>query len=49
LGVLATPVAAILPFVDLGLTKNADCAAVVAGAQQRGAPKPTRHARGHGK
>jgi hypothetical protein len=45
LGVLATPIAAILPFVDPGLAKNADCAAVVAGAQQRGAPKPVPHAR----
>jgi uncharacterized protein involved in outer membrane biogenesis len=49
LGVFATPIAAILPFVDLGLTKNADCAAVVAGAQQRGAPKPMPHARAHRK
>jgi len=28
LGVVATPVAAILPFVDLGLAKNSNCAAV---------------------
>jgi uncharacterized protein involved in outer membrane biogenesis len=47
LGVVATPIAAILPFVDLGLTKDADCAAVVAGAQQRGAPKPAVHTRAH--
>jgi uncharacterized protein involved in outer membrane biogenesis len=49
LGVLATPIAAILPFVDPGLAKNADCAAVVAGAQQRGAPKPALRAKMHGK
>jgi len=47
LGVLATPIAAILPFVDPGLAKNADCAAVVAGAQQRGTPKPVRYAKTH--
>ena len=28
LGIVATPVAAILPFVDLGTTKNANCAAI---------------------
>jgi uncharacterized protein involved in outer membrane biogenesis len=47
LGVLATPLAAILPFVDPGLAKNADCTAVVTGAQQRGTPVPGAHRKTH--
>ncbi|HZC15451.1 MAG TPA: AsmA family protein [Caulobacteraceae bacterium] len=38
LGVFLSPAAAILPFVDLGLTKKADCAGLVARAQEKGAP-----------
>jgi len=38
LGAFLSPVAAILPFVDAGLTKDADCAGLVAQAQARGAP-----------
>jgi uncharacterized protein involved in outer membrane biogenesis len=44
LGVLLTPVAAILAFVDPGLAKNADCSALLAQAQteiaHRDAPAP---------
>ena len=36
--VLLTPLAAILPFVDSGLAKNADCAGLLAEAVQQGAP-----------
>jgi hypothetical protein len=39
LGVLATPVAAILPFVSAGLAKNADCQALTAAT----APARRRH------
>ena len=38
LGALLTPLAAILPFVDPGLAKNADCAGLLAEAVQQGAP-----------
>jgi AsmA family protein len=38
LGALLSPVAAILPFVDPGLAKDADCGAANATAQQHGAP-----------
>jgi uncharacterized protein involved in outer membrane biogenesis len=38
LGALLSPLAAILPFVDAGLAKNADCAGLLAQAQQQGAP-----------
>ncbi len=42
LGVILGPVAAVLPFVDAGLAKNADCVSLVGQAQQRGAPvKPS--------
>jgi uncharacterized protein involved in outer membrane biogenesis len=37
-GVVLTPLAALLPFVEPGLTKDADCAALVAGAKAQGAP-----------
>ena len=37
LGAVATPLAAILPFVDPGLAKDADCAGLIAGAQAEGA------------
>jgi hypothetical protein len=38
LGATLTPLAAILPFVDPGLAKNADCAGLIAQASARGAP-----------
>ncbi len=38
LAVLATPLAAILPFVDPGLAKNADCVGLVGAARSEGAP-----------
>ncbi|HEY3888013.1 MAG TPA: AsmA family protein [Caulobacteraceae bacterium] len=38
LGAFLSPVAAILPFVDPGLAKNADCAGLTAQAQAKGAP-----------
>jgi len=38
LGVFATPVAAILPFLGSGLAKDADCASLIGQAQARGAP-----------
>lgn len=38
LGVVLTPLAAILPFVDPGLAKNADCAALMADAKAARAP-----------
>lgn len=38
LGALLTPLAAILPFVDPGLAKNADCAGLLADASRQGAP-----------
>jgi AsmA family protein len=38
LGAVLSPLAAVLPFVDPGLAKNADCASLVAGAKANGAP-----------
>ena len=38
LGAVLTPLAAILPFVDPGLAKNADCSGLMSAAQQTGAP-----------
>jgi uncharacterized protein involved in outer membrane biogenesis len=38
LGAALGPLAAILPFVDPGLAKNADCAGLVAEARAKGAP-----------
>ena len=38
LGALLTPLAAILPFVDPGLGKNADCSALMTEAKQTAAP-----------
>jgi uncharacterized protein involved in outer membrane biogenesis len=37
-GVFAAPLAAILPFVNPGLAKNADCAALTAEAKDKGTP-----------
>jgi uncharacterized protein involved in outer membrane biogenesis len=38
LGTLLSPLAAILPFVDPGLAKDANCGALVANARAEGAP-----------
>lgn len=38
LGALVTPIAAILPFVDLGLAKDAACGSMIAQAGRQGAP-----------
>jgi uncharacterized protein involved in outer membrane biogenesis len=38
LATLLSPLAAILPFVDPGLSKDADCGALLAQAQSQGAP-----------
>lgn len=40
LGVLATPLASVLAFVDPGLAKDADCGALLAEAQREGAQPP---------
>jgi hypothetical protein len=39
LGVLATPLASVLAFIDPGLAKNADCGALIAEAERQGAPQ----------
>jgi AsmA family protein len=39
LGVLATPLASVLAFVDPGLAKDTDCGALLAEAQRQGAPQ----------
>jgi hypothetical protein len=41
LGALISPLAAILPFVDAGLAKDANCGALMAGAKADGAPVKT--------
>jgi len=41
LGVALGPLAAVLPFVDAGLAKDADCVGLVGRAQQSGAPVKT--------
>ena len=41
LGTFLTPLAAILPFIDPGLAKDANCAGLVAQAGQQGAPVKT--------
>lgn len=46
LGALVTPFAAILPFIDPGLAKDANCAAVEATAQKNGAPNVKKAAQG---
>jgi AsmA family protein len=38
LGVLATPLASVLAFVDPGLAKDADCGGLIAEAEKQGAP-----------
>ncbi len=38
LGVLATPLAAVIGFIDPGLAKNADCGGLIAEAEREGAP-----------
>jgi uncharacterized protein involved in outer membrane biogenesis len=47
LGALLTPFAAIIPFIDPGLAKNADCGAADATAQRHGAPDVKKAAAGH--
>ncbi len=42
LATLASPLAAILPFVDAGLAEDADCSGLVAAERARGAPSPRR-------
>jgi len=37
LGVLATPLASVVAFIDPGLAKNADCSALIAEAERQGA------------
>jgi uncharacterized protein involved in outer membrane biogenesis len=39
LGVVATPIASILAFIDPGLAKDADCSSLLAEAQSQGAPQ----------
>jgi AsmA family protein len=39
LGVLATPLASVLAFIDPGLAKDADCGALLAEAQRQGTPQ----------
>jgi uncharacterized protein involved in outer membrane biogenesis len=39
LGVLATPLASVLAFIDPGLAKDADCGSLLAEAQRQGAPQ----------
>jgi hypothetical protein len=39
LGVLATPLASVLAFIDPGLAKDADCGALLAEAERQGAPQ----------
>jgi uncharacterized protein involved in outer membrane biogenesis len=43
LGVVAAPLAAVLPFVGPGLAKNADCQALVSAAEAPGAVRLTAH------
>ncbi len=38
LGVLATPIASVVAFIDPGLAKDADCGALIAEAERQGAP-----------
>ena len=45
LAVVLSPLAAILPFVDPGLGKDADCSALLAQARSRGAPVTAQEAR----
>jgi uncharacterized protein involved in outer membrane biogenesis len=40
LGVLATPIAAVVAFVDPGLAKDADCGSLIAEAERQGATPP---------
>lgn len=45
LGVFLTPLAAILPFIDAGLTKDANCSALIGEAAHAGAPVKAAHPR----
>ena len=46
LGAVLTPLAAVLPFVDPGLAKNADCAGLMSEAQTTSAPVKASQAKG---
>jgi AsmA family protein len=46
LGVVATPLASVLAFIDPGLAKDADCSSLLAEAASQGAPKETDQAKG---
>jgi hypothetical protein len=46
LGAVLSPLAAILPFVDPGLAKNADCAGLMHEAQSDAAPVKPSQAKG---
>jgi hypothetical protein len=41
LGVLATPIASVIAFIDPGLAKDADCGGLIAEAEREGAPPVT--------
>ena len=45
LGVLATPLASVLAFIDPGLAKDADCSALLAEGERQGAPPPPKDER----
>jgi uncharacterized protein involved in outer membrane biogenesis len=45
LGVLATPLASVLAFIDPGLAKDADCSSLLAEAESQGAPKESDQAK----
>jgi uncharacterized protein involved in outer membrane biogenesis len=45
LGVLATPLAALIPTIDLGLGEDANCGALIADAKAAAAPPPPKPAR----
>jgi uncharacterized protein involved in outer membrane biogenesis len=49
LGVLATPLAAVLGFIDPGLAKDQDCGALIAEAEKEGAPPVKSASKDHSK
>jgi hypothetical protein len=49
LGVLATPLAAVIGFIDPGLAKDADCSGLIAEAERQGAPPVKSAAKDDGK
>jgi len=46
LGVLATPLASVIAFIDPGLAKDADCAGLIQEAERQGAPPSKQNAQG---